>query len=79
MVVALGYSDGTIEILKIEKEEERECFIMIPELKVAHRDGIVNLSLINDHQCSYLSYVSEVNFTGLNYESRSNPFSKIKV
>lgn len=79
MVAALGYSDGTIEILKIQKAENKEFFIIIPELKVSHRDGIVNLSLIDDPQYSYLSYVSEANFTGLNYESRSNPFAKIKV
>lgn len=67
MVAALGYREGMIEILKIQKVENKEFFIIIPELKVVHRDGIVNLSLIDDPQCSYLSYVTDGNFTGLNY------------
>lgn len=67
MVAALGYREGMIEILKIQKVENKEFFIIIPELKVVHRDGIVNLSLIDDPQCSYLSYVTDANFTGLNY------------
>lgn len=52
---------------------------MIPELKVVQKEGIVHLSLNEESDCSYLSFVTEGNFTGLNYEKRSNPFVKIKV
>lgn len=52
---------------------------MIPELKVVQKEAIVHLSLNEDSDCSYLSFVTEGNFTGLNYEKRSNPFVKIKV
>ena len=52
---------------------------MIPELKVAQKDGIINLSLNEDLGFPYLGFVTEGNFTGLNYDKRSNPFVKIKV
>jgi len=52
---------------------------MNPELRVQQRENVVSVSIMNDSDCPYIAFVTESNFSGVNYEKRSAPFAKIKI
>ncbi len=81
MSVTLGYINGAIEVLNIENisEEGNIFFIMTPQLRIMQKDAILCLSIIPDPLHSYIGFVSETSFSGLNYDKKSNPFAKIKI
>ncbi len=80
-IATLGYIDGIVEILKIEfvPENDGNFYIMTPWMRVMQRENINCVSIISDSNCPYIAFVSESNFSGINYEKRSGPFAKIKI
>ena len=80
MIVTLGYNDGSVEVLKIEKSTDGEAFYyMTKELRVQQRENIVCVTIMSQPECPYIAFVNESNFSGFNYEKRSSPFAKVKV
>ena len=80
MIVSLGYAEGSIEVLQIEKSTDGDNFYyMTKELRVLQRENIVCVSIISDPECPYIAFVTESNFSGMNYERRTGPFAKVKV
>lgn len=49
MIATLGYIDGSVEILKIEKTVNAETFYSLNlELRVQQRENILSLSIISN-------------------------------
>jgi hypothetical protein len=66
--------------LRIEKAPEGSNFyVMNPELRVQQRENVVSVSIMNDSDYPYIAFVTDSNFSGVNYEKRSAPFAKIKI
>jgi hypothetical protein len=80
MISSIGYSDGTIQVLKIEKKIDEESFyIMEPLLCVKQKDQVNSVSIIANVDCPYLAYVTESLISGINLERLTNSFAKIRV
>ncbi len=81
MIVSLGYINGGIEVLNIENinEVENSFFIMTPQLRIMQKDAILCLSIIHDPLHSYIGFITETCFSGINYNKKSTPFAKIKI
>lgn len=80
MISSIGYSDGTIQVLKIEKAiDEKSFYILEPILCVSQKDKVNSVSIIENVNCPYIAYVTESLISGINIERLTNPFAKIKV
>lgn len=80
MICSIGYSDGTIQILKIEKgTDEKSFFIMEPILCVKQKDQVNSVSIIENVNCPYIAFVTESLVSGINIERLTNSFAKIRV
>ncbi len=59
MIVALGYNDGSVEVLKIMKSTDGNAFYyMTRELRVQQRENIISLVIMSQPDSPYIAFVN---------------------